>query len=208
MSGLDASELLQLAYLPGHQCAFALLLAAQGWPPTAEGLSSLALQLEASPRWPCAVALWRESAPWRWPRLCREEFSSALRLRSVRSKSAVRFRGSAVRDGRHDFEAGEVMGKLGGAAKRRTGWQAHSVIGMASRCEVSLSQYDTEAWRHSWLGPLLNPIEVFAVVCGDVAVVGLPLFPEWRGTASGLSVRPERYFVLPREVRPRPRPQL
>lgn len=58
---------------------------------------------------------------------------------------------------------------------RRAGWK------------VSLEAYDAE---------------VFAIISNDVAVVGLPLFPEWRGSATGLSQRPERFFVLPREVRP------
>merc|ERR1719491_1974448 len=57
--------------------------------------------------------------------------------------------------------------------------------------------------RTSWRVNLQEyALEVFAVVSHDVAVVGLPLFPEWRGAACGLSDRPERYFVLPREVRP------
>ncbi|CAE7279291.1 Thumpd3 [Symbiodinium sp. CCMP2592] len=111
------------------------------------------------------------------------EFGTAIRLRRAKASAAQmpRFRASAVRDGRHDFAAGQVMGKLGGAAKRRMGW------------EVNLTKYDTE---------------VFAVVCGGIAVVGLPLFAEWRGAACGLSDRPERFFVLPREVRPYLRPDV
>ena len=178
LASASKAELLRLSVHPGVQSSFALLLARRLDP----DLSELAKALEASPRWPAALSLWRASAPLRWPTV-QEEFAPEIRARMMRARSArgVRFRGSAVRDGRHDFEAGEVMGKLGGAAKRRTGW------------EVSLTKYDTE---------------VFAVVCGQVVVVGLPLFPEWRGAASGLAERPERFFVLPREVRPYLRPDV
>eukprot|EP00439_Symbiodinium_sp_Y106_P076449 s65_g15.t1 len=152
-------------------------------PGSEEGLGTLSARLEASGRWDAAVQLWRLAAPWRMTGSCSEEFGAAIRLRRAKASAAQmpRFRASAVRDGRHDFAAGQVMGKLGGAAKRRMGW------------EVNLTKYDTE---------------VFAVVCGSIAVVGLPLFAEWRGAACGLSDRPERFFVLPREVRPYLRPDV
>lgn len=104
-------------------------------------------------------------------------WDAAVRLwRAARQAAAPPgfFRASAVRDGKHQFSTMDVARKVGAAAMRRTGWR------------VNLEDYDTE---------------VFTVVSNDVAVVGLPLFPEWRGAASGLSERPERFFVLPREVR-------
>ncbi|CAE8627196.1 unnamed protein product [Polarella glacialis] len=190
------SRLLDLAcQAPGVQSAFALLAAVEKLPPSLAGLVELAVALEASPRWPAAVGLW-QSARARWLGCSvqaeeerREEYGTEFRLRrllaaaagSRKKKAPLRFRGSAVRDGQHEFDTSEVMGRLGGAAKRRMGWQ------------VSLTKYDTE---------------LFAVVSHDVAVVGLPLFPEWRGKASGLSDRPERFFVLPREVRPYLRPDV
>lgn len=183
-------ELLALACdMPGVQSAFALLLAVNGLPPTTEGLLELAHALETSPRWPAALKLWNASSIRRSavPAEAREECATALRLYRARNAGndraagKVRFRGSAVRDGNHEFDTSQVMGRMGGAAKRRMGWQ------------VSLTAYDTE---------------LFSVVSNDVAVAGLPLFAEWRGAASGLSDRPERYFVLPREVRPYLRPDV
>ena len=105
-------------------------------------------------------------------------WASALELWSERQGCAgppESFRVSAVRDGPHEYSTPELAMRLGGAVIRRMGWR------------VSLESYAAE---------------VFAVVSHDVAVVGLPLFPEWRGAASGLSQRSERFFVLPREVRP------
>ncbi|CAL1163845.1 unnamed protein product [Cladocopium goreaui] len=151
------------------------------WPPNFEGLTQLASSLEASPRWPNAERLWRQSAPWRFSQGA-EELGAELRLHLLRTgfvphRRTVRFRGSAVRDGRHDFEAGEVMGKLGGAAKRRTGWQ------------VSLSNYDTEVTRRSQVvvgadGSLVVMSSAeFLDRCPKTLQVRL--FPEWRGAASG-----------------------
>ncbi|OLQ03549.1 hypothetical protein AK812_SmicGene13483 [Symbiodinium microadriaticum] len=120
-------EMVRLTLAPGVQSAFALLLAVDQLPGTEDGLRLLSARLEASGRWDAAVQLWRLAAPWRMTGSCSEEFGTAIRLRRAKASAAQmpRFRASAAQ--RCYLPLGysvNVMGKLGGAAQRRMGWQA------------------------------------------------------------------------------------